>query len=143
MEQKLSTEVFFLLNIKILFFQEKKFKVLTYIHTHTSNDCVLKDRKMQILQPIRNIFSFVGIAPYQKQPFNMRNVVTLFMLGTGVLLNCVHLFYEASTFKEYTDSVCASSSMVVAIILFAILIWKTLPMFSFLNNLEESVTKSK
>lgn len=98
---------------------------------------------MNILQPIRNNLLILGVKSYQKHPFNFRNVFALFMLSMGAVLNCVHLFYEANTFKEYADSVCASSSMVVATIIFAIIMWKTHPFYRCLNNLEEIVNKSE
>lgn len=98
-------------------------------------------RKMEIFQPIRDRLLVVGIVLYQKHPLNLRNLLTLFMLIMGSLLNCVHLFHEAITFKDFTDSFCASSSMIMATILFLILIWKTLSLYRYLNNLEECVTK--
>lgn len=96
-----------------------------------------------MFQPVRNKLLILGIKPYQKYPFNLKNLFALFMLSMGIFLNCVHLFCEANTFKEYADSVCASSSMMVATIIFAIIIWKTIPLHHSMDNLEESVTKSE
>lgn len=102
-----------------------------------------KNKDMEIFQPIRNRLSTVGIVPYRKYPLNSRNLLTLFMLSLGAVLNCVHLLYEANTFKEFADSVCASSSMVTASIFFTIVIWKTLPLHDCMSNLEKSITIRK
>lgn len=96
---------------------------------------------MEIFEPIRKRMSVVGIAPYQKYPLNSKNIITLFMLIMGALLNCVHLLHEADTFKEYADSFCASASMIVAAIVFVILIWETLSVYRLLDSLERSTTK--
>lgn len=96
---------------------------------------------MEILQPIRNNFLVVGVVPFQKCPLNFQNLRTFFSLFMGALLNCVHLFHEAESFKEYADSFCTTSIMTVATMLFSIMIWKTRTLFHLLNALEEIVTK--
>lgn len=99
--------------------------------------------KMEILQPIQNRLLILGIVIYQSNPLNLKNLLTFFMLLMGALLNCVHLFREADSFKKYTDSVCASLSMIVASILFAILISQTRSLYRLLTKLEANVTKRK
>lgn len=96
---------------------------------------------MKILQPIRNDFEVVGVVPYQKCPFNSKNLRTFFALSIGALLNGVYLLLEAETFKEYADSFCSMSIMIVATMLFSIMIWKTPSLYHLLNTLEENVTK--
>lgn len=98
---------------------------------------------MQTLQPCRNSFLILGIETYEKHPFNIRNVITYFMLIMGSLLNSVHLLYEADTFKEYADSVCATSSMIVATIMFTDLIYILRPFFNCMQQLEEIVDESE
>lgn len=96
---------------------------------------------MALLQSVRNRLSTIGIVFYQKSPLNVSNLFTLAMLCFGSFFNCAHLLYEAKTFKEFADSVCASSAMIVASISFGIFIWKTRPIYDCLNNVEKSVTK--
>lgn len=98
---------------------------------------------MNIFQPIRDNFAIIGVVLYQKCPLNLNNLRTFFALSTGILLNCIHLFCEASTFREYADSFCDTSIMILATLLFMIMIWKTRPLYQLLNDLEYSVTASK
>lgn len=96
---------------------------------------------MAILQPVRKRLSTVGIVFYQKCPLNLRNSLTSFLFALGSFSNCAHLLYEAKTFNEFADSVSAATAVVSAVILFGIIIWKTLPLYDCLNNLEASVAK--
>lgn len=98
---------------------------------------------MKIFQPLRSDLSFVGITPYEKHAFNVKNMVALFMSSIGALINYLHLLNETSTVNEYIESICATSALTVATILFSILIWRTLPIYSSMNYLEETITKSK
>lgn len=96
---------------------------------------------MAIFQPIRNRLATIGIIVYQKYPLSFKNLLTFFMLSLGVILNCAFLLYEAKTFKEFADSVCSSTAMISATIVFGIFIWKTFPLYDSFDKMEKSVTK--
>lgn len=96
---------------------------------------------MEIFQPIRNRLAVIGLELYQKTPFNLKNMTTLFMLIMGSIFCGSHLFFVANNFKEYADSFCASSSIIVSAIIHTILLWKIRPLYRCLNDLEKSVTK--
>lgn len=96
---------------------------------------------MATFQPIRNRFESIGIRVYRKFPLNFRNLLTLFMLSSGAVLNSAHLLYEAKTFKEFADSVCATVAMITASTLFVVFIWKTLSFYDCFDKMERSISK--
>lgn len=79
----------------------------------------------------------------QKHFINVRNMSTLFMLNGAVVLNGVHLYYEAKTFNEYADGIYAGSSLIVGATLFATTISDMRRTNECLDNIEKLVNKSR
>lgn len=96
---------------------------------------------MKILDPIRNTYALVGIKSYENHPLNLRNSFVISTMFLASVFNCVHLFYEELTFKEYAESVCGASSVLVATVLFTVLVWQIRPLYRCMDTLEEIVDK--
>lgn len=94
---------------------------------------------MKILRRTLEIASYVGITAEQSiQPslFNRKNVSALLVLSLTTISCLLYLLYDAKTFTEYTYSVAAFSSMLVATAILAIVIWKMKPLFNCLSLME-------
>lgn len=79
----------------------------------------------------------------QKHPFNLRNSAMLFLLLIDNASVAMDLVYEAKNLKEYSDSVYLTTTVLVAMLNYAIVTWKMAELFRFFENLEDIVTASK
>lgn len=101
---------------------------------------------MQTFQVMQKSFAILGIGEkqsLQKHLINVRNMAALCMLCAAVTLNCVHLYHEAKTFKDYADGIYTGSSLIVAAILFTIIISDMRQVVKCLKNIEKLVNKSE
>lgn len=101
---------------------------------------------MQIFQVMQKSFAILGVGEeqsLQKHVINVRNMTSLFMLCTAAILNLLHLYYEAKTFKDYATGIYSGSSLIVSVILFVIIIKDMRRMVKFLKNIEKMVNQSK
>lgn len=82
---------------------------------------------MKILQSAQQNFSYLGVDPppaKENHPFNWRNVLTVLVLVLSTISSAMYLVRLANTFMEYTFSICAVSSMLVATIILLITLFK-------------------
>lgn len=87
----------------------------------------------------QEIASYVGLTAEQSnQPclFNRKNVSVLVVLSLTTASSLIYLLHDANTFIEYTHAFAAFSSMLVATVIFAIVIWKMKPFFDCLSMME-------
>lgn len=97
---------------------------------------------MKIFQSTLEFLAFIGITA-ESRPFNVRNLLVLLTFGTMVTLICTFLLREASTFKDYTDSIYMSSVTIAITTTFLSLIWKKENVFQFIDFWEEIAKTSK
>lgn len=101
---------------------------------------------MKIIQFTLKFTLYLGIGAYQsvqKHPFNRQNILALLILGSSTISCLIHFFRNAQTFADYTYSVAAFSSMLVATIVHAIILWKMPALFECLDELERCVDESE
>lgn len=101
---------------------------------------------MQTFQVMKKSFAVLGInkeVSTQEHLINPRNMATLFMLSGAAVLNGVHLYYEAETFKDYAVGIYSGSSLIVAAILFTVTILNQRRTNKCLKSMEKLVNKSK
>lgn len=101
---------------------------------------------MKILQTVQKFVLHLGINAHQaiqKNLLNRRNVWALFVFSLSTTSSLIYLSRNAKTFAEYTFAVAAFSSMLVATILFAIIIWKMPELFKCLDLMEKTGDERK
>lgn len=89
----------------------------------------------------------LGITPSQSmQPqyhFKGKILLVATLEGLRVILNCAFLFNEAHTFREYTRTTYITSSTIMAIIYFVILVFKMATMFELIDCFEKVIDGSE
>lgn len=101
---------------------------------------------MKVLALIKKSFETVDIKPYktnQNSPFNVKNMLCLFVIIISLGSSLLYLFVEANSFGEYVNSCFIVSSEAIEIINFINIIWKTPKLYEFFYNLENTIEKSK
>lgn len=99
---------------------------------------------MKILRRSLEIASYIGLTAEQSiQPslFNRKSVAALVALSLASISCLIYLLHEASTFVEYTHAVAVFSSILLAMVTHAILIWKMEPIFNFLSLMENKAVQ--
>ena len=100
---------------------------------------------------LKSVMEFLGLklgldkrqAIEENYPINCKSMSTLVIFFLSTLSCGIHLFFEANTFIEYTYSIAAFSSMLVALVVFVIIIFIVRDLYVGLDDLAETVTKSK
>ena len=101
---------------------------------------------MKTFDSIKNCFTVLGFDSHQstrKDLLKFKNIISLLLIFIDMILTSVYVYYEASNFEEYVDSIYLLSSMILAFSVFSILIWQIPNHFIFINHLESIITKSK
>lgn len=101
---------------------------------------------MQTFHVMQKNYAILGIGQAQakeKYLLNVRNFLTFFMLSGAASLSCVHLYYEAKTFKDYAEAIYTGSSLIVSAILFVFVVSDMRLLIKCFLNIEKLVNESK
>lgn len=101
---------------------------------------------MKILQSLQINLGIMGIEANQltkSHPFNGKNVSTLLILIISSTSANIYLFYEAESFREYTDAFYSTCTVTVCCINYMLIVWNMRRMFAFITNLENIILKRK
>lgn len=101
---------------------------------------------MKIFETVIIIFQSRGVIwpqKYQKNPFNVKNLLILFILVVYSILTLLYFLLEARTFTEYANSFFTTLTTFFCSMIFAIVISKTPRIFKLIDNLKAIVHKRK
>lgn len=101
---------------------------------------------MQLFQTIRRGFAFLGVSSLQSMqtnPFNRRNVATLFSFILTIAAYNIYLFRVASTFWEYTINIYSNSATFLAVGCYVIVILKMRKIFQVIDKCEKVTVDCK
>lgn len=101
---------------------------------------------MTLFESTEQYFLVVGInsnQTIQKNRLNVRNSMIMFYFGIAIGCDVSYVIYEAKSFQEYNISIYITSTLLVTLINFVYLIWKTPKVFEIFNCIEDIVNKSK
>lgn len=98
--------------------------------------------KMKIFESIIKYFAAIGITA-QSRPFNMQNLLTFVVFAIMMVVVGEFLFFEASSFREYTESIYISSIIFTIFVTFLFIIWKRENIFQFIDCFEKIAETSK
>ena len=76
-------------------------------------------------------------------PINHRSMSALVIFSLSTISCGIHLFFKANNFAEYTYSIAALSSMLIALAVFVILFFEICDFSVGLDDLADTITKSK
>lgn len=99
---------------------------------------------MKIYTSILKHFGTLGLTapqPFQKHPFHLRNLLTLFAFGLTTLSYIIFALFGAETISEYAESFFVCSSMIFECTIFTILLSKTVKLFDIIQNIEGAIGK--
>lgn len=101
--------------------------------------------KMKVFQIIQKNFATIGISPNlatPAHPFNGRIFVGLFILGSSIICNLIHMFYTAKSFADYTKSIIINSDTTLIIFALLIIVFNSEKLFKFINACNDAVNTS-
>ena len=102
--------------------------------------------KMKLFQSVQRQFAELGINSQQliqTYPFNRTILLISFSYVCNIISYSSFMYYEANTFREYTDSVYVTSTNVLVAICFAIVVLQVEGFFKFISCCVEIVATSE
>lgn len=91
---------------------------------------------MKIFQSTMKFLAVLGLTA-ESRPFNMRNLLSLIVFEVLVLSCLAFLFFEAKTFRDYTESIYFSSTAILMFLISLTFIWKKDNIFKFIDKWQE------
>lgn len=101
---------------------------------------------MKLFHFVRKYYQSVGIYPTDLNPnggFNMRNFRLLLMMSALFASTISSFVFQSTTIMEYAESFYIFSTVLASVINFWATIWKAEKIFTFIDELEEFMQKSK
>lgn len=92
--------------------------------------------ELKIFQSTLKFLAILGITP-QSRAFNLRNLMIILITCIMIIIMFAYLFFEASTFKEYTESIYMCSVGLAITFSFLSIIWKKVHIFQFVDKWEK------
>lgn len=102
--------------------------------------------EMKSFKMVQKKFALLGITPelaLQPYPFNLRVMMALSAIATGVTFVGIYVANEANTFGEYTQSVFVAAAGCLVLFLLMILVFKVEKIFEFINHCNFMINRSK
>lgn len=97
---------------------------------------------MEVLEVIQKYLNVLGIHPLQtpeQNRFNIRNLVTIFLLVQALLSALAHSYFDARSVREYTECVYIAATALCNNFMFGVILAKEVHFFTFVNNVEETI----
>lgn len=102
---------------------------------------------MEILQTVQKNYAILGISPphhsNQRLSFNKKVLFGFLSIGSLIFSQAMFIFYVASGFMEYMDSICAISATIVVFICFATIVLRKTKLFEMIENIKKQIGASK
>lgn len=94
---------------------------------------------MKLLRRAKEILSYAGITAEQsmkKSLVNRKSAIAILVLSLSTASCLLYILHDVNTFTEYTYSIAAFSSLLVATCISTISIWKMEPLFDYISVCE-------
>lgn len=101
---------------------------------------------MKIFNSIKNCFIVLGFDSPQSTRQDLlktKTILSMLLIGIDVILSSLFVYYEASDFEEYADSIYQLSSLILTFFVSATLLWQMPTHYKFITALEKTIEKSK
>lgn len=101
---------------------------------------------MKIFETSKNYFQALGVDEHyaaQNRRLNTRNIRIFLMLVLSIMLNLLYLIFTASNFIEYTNCIYWTSTILVAVLIYAMFVWRMRKVFDYVNKIESLIESSK
>lgn len=102
---------------------------------------------MKILKNVRKHYAYLGISSSnqsaQRRRFSKRVIAGFLFFGWSAVSRFVYIFYVASAFMEYVESICTTTANIIIFVCFAAIAFKTTLLFENIDKLEKLITSSK
>lgn len=101
---------------------------------------------MQIYEPILEYLRMIGLTwnqSAQNNPFNGRNLFSLFIYGLNLIGNFVYVFCGAKGVNNFIDALLATFTTICIFSIFISFVWKMQEIFEFFTKIDDIVTQSK
>lgn len=105
-----------------------------------------KENNMKSFELIQGKFAVVGYSlnnSNRQYNLNARNVIIIILMVINMLATSAYIYYEAESFDEYLQDIYLTVSLAVASIMFIINIVLMPKVFKLIENLKETINKSK
>lgn len=107
----------------------------------------LKLWKMKVHEAVRQYYAILGISPShqsnQKYPFSNGVLFGFSSIGSLITSQFLYMFYVASSFMEYMDSMCAIGATAVVFVCFATIVSRKNVLFKSIDGIEKLIDTSE
>lgn len=100
---------------------------------------------MDTFQSVNKSFKMLGLKPpqlNQHHHFNAKNLTILFIFCITAIGTNMYLVYEATTFKEFTDSFYIACSAVLSVVYFTTIISRINLSYELFDRFRDHINKS-
>lgn len=97
--------------------------------------------KIQLFKMIRWNFATLGISSNCLNQFDRNLSLAFLSYGLNIISNGIFLLHDTNNFREYTDSINATYSVVIVFACLVIVISEITNLFEFIENCEKIVDK--
>lgn len=98
---------------------------------------------MKLFQSIQKSFVGLGINTLEVEPVGAKSYMIVFLFVVQLIFNTIFLLNGAKNFEEYASTFYNSEMVIINIVDFSTLIWKTKCLIKFIDDIEEFVEKSE
>lgn len=102
---------------------------------------------MKILKTVQKKYAYLGISSShqsaQRHRFSKRVLSGFLFFGWSVVSRFVYIFYVASVFMGYMESICTTTANIIIFICFAAIAFERTLLFENIDKLEKLITASK
>lgn len=97
---------------------------------------------MKFFVEVQKNFTILGICANQSR-LNGKSLTTCLIYGAGTCASAIFLFWDANDFQEYTTNLYITTSLAVGFIYYMIMCFKMRKLIVLIENMEETLGKSK
>lgn len=101
---------------------------------------------METFNTFKNGFASLGFDSPQsthEDLLKINNILSVLLFAISLLSTCAYVYYEASSFEEYIDSVFMLSGLTIVLFMFANFFWQMPNFYRFFVHLENTIEKSE
>lgn len=102
----------------------------------------METNKMEIFLTVKKNLASLAFVPNQR-PFYTNQLIHTSYGFLAIILQCLYLFFDAETIKEYMDSIFMTTVGILVYVGYLSMVFKMVTIFIFIDDMEQVVNRRK
>lgn len=116
--------------------------------TKWKNINLVRQMKMKVFRKIQANLEILGInknqaMQMQNHPYNGKILMDLLILSYSIASHFLYILYDAKSFDEYIECICAISASILITTCFAAMVFKMTTLFELIERKEDLIATSE